>query len=92
MSAPSIVYDKAPPAAIEAEHPPFGGKPYRGGRVPRRWSYDYASVAALAGVQVNTVRQAASARRLDMADLLGVARWIEKQRRRGPAEHGRTGP
>jgi hypothetical protein len=56
---------------------------YHGGRVPERWEYTYASVAALAGVKVNTVRQAASAKRVNMADVLDVARWIEKQRRRG---------
>lgn len=70
----------------------FDGKRWRGGRPWKRWTYTVESVAQFAGVTVRAVRSAMHARKrpdgteapaaLDMDDLLAVARWIERARRR----------
>lgn len=84
MASPRIVYDPGakPTGKGRGNTPETIKEPWRGGRGFHRWWYTYEKVAALAGVQVEAVRRAACRQVLDMDDLLAVARWIERARKR----------
>lgn len=56
---------------------PFG-KQYRGGRGHRKYCWTVKDVARLTGRAEGTIRNDMAAKVLDMADILSLARYIEK--------------
>ena len=60
--------------------PAFPGQ-WRGGRGRTKWSYGYKELAALFGVEVNTVRQWASAGKFDPTSLGSVVAFYLKRKR-----------